>query len=182
MTHPLRDHAHGLLMDIFNSETKAINCEKQIYNWTVIKTAEVKSEFGEKKPKGKPTFMFSPDEPSWDSRHFRSRYKHKLLEVVNNLKRNPDIIKTVKAKDIPMLSPIQVWPDGPMAKTEFKLKEKELVIEAIKMKMDEDYEGMFKCRKCKSKKTTYYQMQTRSADEPMTTYVTCMECSLKWKC
>ena len=182
MTHPIREHAHGLLMDIFNSENKAINCEKQIYNWTVIKTAEVKAQFGEKKPKGKPTFMFSPDEPSWDSRHFRSRYKHKLLEVVNNLKRNPDIIKTVKAKDIPMLDPIQIWPEGPMANAAFKIKQKELTIEAIKAKMDEEYEGMFKCRKCKSKKTTYYQMQTRSADEPMTTYVTCMECGLKWKC
>jgi DNA-directed RNA polymerase subunit M/transcription elongation factor TFIIS len=50
------------------------------------------------------------------------------------------------------------------------------------MKMDEKYEGMFKCGKCKSKKTTYYQMQTRSADEPMTTYVTCMDCDAKWKC
>jgi DNA-directed RNA polymerase subunit M/transcription elongation factor TFIIS len=25
-------------------------------------------------------------------------------------------------------------------------------------------------------------MQTRSADEPMTTYVTCKGCGLKWKC
>ena len=182
MTHPLRMHARTLLMDIFSSETKTINCEKQIYNWTVVKTVEDKGEYGEKKPKGKPTFMFAADEPSWDNRHFRWRYKHKVLEVVNNLKRNPDILKTVKAKDIPMLSPVQIFPDGPMAKTEFKLKEKELTIEAIKAKMDEDYEGMFKCRKCKSKKTTYYQMQTRSADEPMTTYVTCMECGLKWKC
>lgn len=32
---------------------------------------------------------------------------------------------------------------------------------------------MFKCGKCKQNKTTYYQMQTRSADEPMTTFVTC---------
>lgn len=182
MAHPLRDHARSLLTPIFNSETKTINCEKQIYNWTVIQTNAVNDEFGEKKPKGKPTFMFSPDEPSWESRHFRSRYKHKVLEVLNNLKRNPEILKTVKAKDIPMLDPIQIWPTGPTANAAFKLKQKELDIEANKAKLEEDYEGMFKCRKCKSKKTTYYQMQTRSADEPMTTYVTCMECGLKWKC
>ena len=36
-------------------------------------------------------------------------------------------------------------------------------------------EGAFQCRKCGSKKTTYYQMQTRSADEPMTTFVQCTE-------
>ena len=40
----------------------------------------------------------------------------------------------------------------------------------------------FTCRKCKSNKCTYYQMQTRSADEPMTTFVTCLECGNRWKC
>lgn len=39
----------------------------------------------------------------------------------------------------------------------------------------------FQCGKCKQKKTRYYQMQTRSADEPMTTFVTCVNCNHKWK-
>ena len=42
-------------------------------------------------------------------------------------------------------------------------------------------DGIFKCRKCQSYKTTYYQLQTRSADEPMTTFITCLECGKKWK-
>ena len=42
-------------------------------------------------------------------------------------------------------------------------------------------EGLFTCGKCKSKRTTYYQLQTRSADEPMTTFVTCKDCSKRWK-
>ena len=40
----------------------------------------------------------------------------------------------------------------------------------------------FTCRKCKSKKCSYYQLQTRSADEPMTTFVTCIDCGKRWKC
>jgi len=28
---------------------------------------------------------------------------------------------------------------------------------------------------------TYYQLQTRSADEPMTTFVTCLTCNARWK-
>jgi len=38
------------------------------------------------------------------------------------------------------------------------------------------------CRKCKSDRCWHYQLQTRSADEPMTTFVTCLECSNRWKC
>ena len=40
--------------------------------------------------------------------------------------------------------------------------------------------GMFECQKCKQRKCTYFQMQTRSADEPMTTYVRCI-CGHRWK-
>lgn len=39
----------------------------------------------------------------------------------------------------------------------------------------------FKCHKCGQRKTTYFQMQTRSADEPMTTFVTCVNCNAHWK-
>jgi hypothetical protein len=39
----------------------------------------------------------------------------------------------------------------------------------------------FKCGKCKGRRTSYYQMQTRSADEPMTTFVSCLICNNHWK-
>lgn len=42
-------------------------------------------------------------------------------------------------------------------------------------------DGQFTCGKCKTNKTTYYQMQTRSADEPMTTFVRCLNCGNRWK-
>ena len=41
--------------------------------------------------------------------------------------------------------------------------------------------GMFTCGRCKSKKTTYYQLQTRSADEGLTTFVQCQNCNNRWK-
>jgi len=41
--------------------------------------------------------------------------------------------------------------------------------------------GMFRCGKCKKNNCTYFQMQTRSADEPMTTFVSCLECGKRWK-
>ena len=40
---------------------------------------------------------------------------------------------------------------------------------------------MFKCNRCGKRETTYYEMQTRSADEPMTIFITCCNCGKKWK-
>lgn len=41
--------------------------------------------------------------------------------------------------------------------------------------------GEFTCRRCGQNKTTHYSLQTRSADEPMTVFVTCLTCSNRWK-
>ena len=40
----------------------------------------------------------------------------------------------------------------------------------LKEKANGKAQGMYECRKCKSFKTSYYQLQTRGADEPMTSY------------
>lgn len=42
--------------------------------------------------------------------------------------------------------------------------------------------SLFTCGRCKSAKTTSTQKQTRSADEPMTVFVFCMNCGNRWKC
>lgn len=39
----------------------------------------------------------------------------------------------------------------------------------------------FKCGRCGKRRCKYYQLQTRSADEPMTTFVTCVNCGNRWK-
>ena len=40
---------------------------------------------------------------------------------------------------------------------------------------------LYKCSKCKKRKCTFYQMQTRSCDEPITTFITCVNCGKRWK-
>ena len=49
------------------------------------------------------------------------------------------------------------------------------------LKMITAEEGIYKCSKCGSRKTTQYEMQTRSADEPMTIFITCVTCGKTWK-
>ena len=39
---------------------------------------------------------------------------------------------------------------------------------------------LHKCRRCGSGNTTYYQLQLRSADEPMTSFFTCGACEQRW--
>ena len=168
-THPLREHALEQFARIFTSEAQYKNAEKSIFTWTVQQTKRL------------------GEVPAWENRSFRWRYKHRVAHVLFNLKKSPTLVtdigaKKIAARDLGGLTAVQMWPVGPQSQAEFRAKQKELAIESAKAKQDEDYEGMFKCRKCNSKKTTYYQMQTRSADEPMTTYVTCMDCSTKWKC
>lgn len=41
-------------------------------------------------------------------------------------------------------------------------------------------EGVLTCPKCSKSRTFSYSKQTRSADEPMTTFATCMNCKHKW--
>ena len=40
---------------------------------------------------------------------------------------------------------------------------------------------MFKCNRCGKRETTFYELQTRSADEPMTKFITCVNCGKRWR-
>ena len=85
---------------------------------------------------------------------------------------------TVTVKTLAFMTHQEMQPDKWEALIQAKIKKD-------KSKYDVQQEAMtdtFKCRKCHSKKCSYYQMQTRSADEPMTTFVTCIECANRWKC
>lgn len=118
--------------------------------------------------------------------NFTAFYRSKYVGLMNSIKRCPDIIERInrgelKASRIAEYPPDVIEPNGRYAAAKLKLQEREIMLERNKAKLDSEYSGILKCGRCKSMKTMYFQMQTRSADEPMTTYVTCMECEHKWK-
>jgi hypothetical protein len=39
----------------------------------------------------------------------------------------------------------------------------------------------FRCSRCTKKLCSYYELQTRSADEPMTIFISCLNCGKQWK-
>lgn len=72
-----------------------------------------------------------------------------------------------------------------MASDEMKRFRQECAKEGIREAQVAKNQGtetnLFKCGKCGKRKTTYTQLQTRSADEPMTTFVLCLDCGNRWK-
>ena len=141
------------------------NIEVSVYNWT-LKYAK-----------------FHRKNPTIDER-FKMQYKARYLAVKNALYNGglQERIKngTVTCRELVNMNTAQLWPDGPYATAIEANNKKDLEKLSFAAK-DDEYEGVFRCGKCKSNKTTYYQMQTRSADEPMTTYVTCSNCGNRWK-
>ena len=118
--------------------------------------------------------------------HFSSVYKSKFMGLMKNIERNPSIISRIKSGELKSSKfadypPDVLEPNGLFSQKKVELYKKALEREKAKAESDNSYVGLLKCGKCKSVKTTYYQMQTRSADEPMTTYVTCLNCQHKWK-
>jgi len=66
-------------------------------------------------------------------------------------------------------------------KERMKALEEACLKEAVRGEAQQATTEMFRCSKCKQRKCTYYQMQTRGADEPMTTFITCVNCTNRWK-
>jgi DNA-directed RNA polymerase subunit M/transcription elongation factor TFIIS len=188
------------------------NAEVAIFNWAVRETKVSRTtSYGSFKLKEalKATAARLSEEPTFENLKFFRRYKQKAQALLSEMKRAervgvrletgedgsvrvvtfvaPQLVTRIWQKDIatrqlPELDPAQLWPDGPVARMQYKRKARELEMEASRAHEDGEYEGLFKCGKCKSRKTEYYQLQTRSADEPMTTYVTCRGCGNRWKC
>ena len=85
---------------------------------------------------------------------------------------------TLKAKTLAFMTHQELNPDKWKKLIETKMKRDKIIYDT-KIAASTD---TFTCGKCKSNECTYYQMQTRSADEPMTTFVTCINCGNRWKC
>jgi transcription elongation factor S-II len=48
-------------------------------------------------------------------------------------------------------------------------------------KKPEAMTNQFKCGKCKKRDCIYREKQVRSADEPMTLFITCLNCGNRWR-
>ncbi|KAJ0753079.1 putative transcription regulator IWS1 family [Helianthus annuus] len=112
--------------------------------------------------------------------------KFKYRSIMFNVKdpKNPDFRRKILFGELKPERIVELTPEE-MASTErqmqnVKIKEKAL-FECERGGPPKATTDQFKCGRCGKRKCTYYQLQTRSADEPMTTFVTCVNCDNHWK-
>ncbi|KAL4441484.1 hypothetical protein ABPG77_001988 [Micractinium sp. CCAP 211/92] len=113
-------------------------------------------------------------------------YKAKFRNLHFNLKdaANPDLRRKVLsgqiAPDVLVVLPPEELASDAKKEENARIREKKL-FDSAPSAVKQATTDQFQCGKCRQRKTTYYQMQTRSADEPMTTFVTCLVCNNRWK-
>ncbi|XP_034733611.1 transcription elongation factor A protein 2 isoform X2 [Etheostoma cragini] len=114
------------------------------------------------------------------------KYKTRLRSRISNLKdqKNPDLRRNVLCGSISARRIASMTAEE-MASAELKqMREtltKELIREHQLSKVGGTETDMFICSKCHGKSCSYTQVQIRSADEPMTTFVLCNSCGNRWK-
>jgi len=117
----------------------------------------------------------------WDNPYFVQLYIDRLRSIYMNLK-NEELLEQLKSGEITAQTVAFMTHQEMNNGRWSKLIEQKIKRDANKFTTNvQASTDMFTCKKCRSKKCTYYELQTRSADEPATIFVTCLDCGKHWK-
>jgi transcription elongation factor S-II len=159
-----RDNVSSIFNKIINHPNKARNIEIGIFNYAINESNKRKIV------------------KDWDNPYFCQIYIDRFKSLYINIK-TPELLKLI------INDTITTQQLATMTHQEFNpSKWEELIQQKIKrdkVKYETEIQAMtdtFTCKKCKSNKCSYYTLQTRSADEPMTIFVTCINCGARWRC
>jgi transcription elongation factor S-II len=114
------------------------------------------------------------------------KYKNRVRSRVANLKdaKNPNLRINYLQGSISSARLAKMSAEE-MASDEMKSIRETFIKEGINDSQLATVQGtktdLLKCNKCRQRNCTYNQIQTRSADEPMTTFVLCNNCGNRWK-
>lgn len=158
-----RAKSQTILSDLIMDINIAIKMELSIFEYALIYCANKK----------------------YEPNYIKPIYLDKLNEIVLNLDENKDSIKNktfksnilsgkINPANVAFLSPSQIHPEkwSDIIKKREYIEQRENNIE---------YSDAYKCFKCGESKCKITQVQTRSADEPMTTFVVCVVCHNTFK-
>jgi len=125
--------------------------------------------------------------PLWTNDVFKHIYKNKSISLYTNINNksyinNVTLIEKIKKNKINIdnlafMTFQELFPEHWKKILDEQNKRYKLMWEDEQEAMTDQ----FKCGRCKQRKCTYYELQTRSADEGMTTFITCLTCGNFWK-
>ncbi|NBU33753.1 hypothetical protein EB118_02045 [bacterium] len=124
---------------------------------------------------------------TWNDQ-FKRLYMNRLVCIFGNLNPNSYIKNVLLLKrlldgeidefELCNLDPGNMFPERHQA----AIAKYKADSEAIKpINLDDIPDGILKCNKCKSYKTEYVELQTRSPDEPTSKFCYCHKCGFRWK-
>lgn len=166
----MRQRVRAKYADVVGCATTAANLELATYNW-LLRACE---------RDGIPRY--------WEDAKLRYRYTTKALSIVANLKRDDGALLArlldpddtgVTVKKLVDMTPQQMRPAFWAQQYEKTMKHQ--LRRESPLNLEDVPDGVFECGKCREKKTVYRCMQIRSADEPMTIFVSCLKCGENWK-
>ena len=124
---------------------------------------------------------------NWNSPQFINIYKQNFRSVISNIHpespvNNPRLLHRVlegefKLSAIPFMSSYEMFPEKWFELKDKQIQREQKILEGNKSRATDQ----FKCRRCNKRECTYYELQTRSADEPMTIFITCLNCGKEWR-
>jgi transcription elongation factor S-II len=123
----------------------------------------------------------------WDNPLFRNIYGMLFRSVVSNLHpsspvKNPRFVERIRSGEMALdqigrMTSVEMYPEHWKTLADRQLLREQKLLEGNK----EMATDRFKCGQCKKRECSYYEMQTRSADEPMTIFITCLNCGKRWR-
>ena len=123
----------------------------------------------------------------WENPEFANLYRITAQRVISNLDASSYIQNTRLLKrlqegefdphDVAFMTYSDLYPEAWAHIQEQAVKREAKMLEVDKSAATD----MFRCSRCGKRECTYYEMQTRSADEPMTQFIRCLNCGKQWR-
>jgi transcription elongation factor S-II len=125
----------------------------------------------------------------WSNRTFWNMYRNRALTLYENLRgkdsyvqNDYNLLEKIRQKEF-TLQEVAEMTQMDMCPSRWKaVIERQIAMNKQLYSKNKNASIVMRCSSCKKQTNCdYYEMQTRSADEPMTTFVTCLECDRRWK-
>lgn len=155
-----------------NTKLSDIECrdlEIGFYNWTIDMAIKYKITKNWKNPKFIKIYLEKARSVYININSNSYINNSNLEKKINQKEIFPHEVAFMKAQDI--------YPEKWQDNVDNYNKKYEHAYEKAELAVTE----MFRCGKCGLRKCTFYEQQTRSADEPMTIFITCVNCGNKWR-